>query len=252
MAKLIMKLSCSAVLASIISVHPTTASSLLPIVSEEERIEVAEYRPTQRQILRKKMIKGGRGLLAAEYRYLADDGDGLAAYRFAKIIKDHPKVSVRNDAIHYFSLAVSDGKSFAVKEMIALLKDDEVANFRENRIVHFERVLLRSAKRGNPLAINGLISLYRSGEPFGRNEEVINDLLSVQAARGSHDAALKLAIQNLSDADINETVILETSEYLKFAAESDKQSVSSVAVALLSKLETKDYPELFSTETKEQ
>lgn len=252
MASRVVKYSLGIALASAVFAHPVSAGSLLPVTAEEARIEVAEYRPTQRQILRKKMIKGGRGLRAAEYRYLADDGDGLAAYRFAKIIKDNPKVSVRNDALHYFSLAVNDGKSFAVKDMIALLEDDEVASYRDNRIVHFERVLLGSARRGNPLAINGLISLYRSGKPFGRNDDAINDLLSVQASRGSHDAALKLAIHNLSDNDIDETQILETSEYVKFAAESDKQSVSSVAVALLSKLETKDYPELFAAETKEQ
>lgn len=251
MANLVCKLTLAVTFVSASLSQQASATSLLTITNSEERIVVAEYRPTQRQVLRKKMIKGGRGLRASEYRFLADNGDGLAAFRFAKIIKDDPKISVRNDALHYFSMAVNDGKSFAVKDMIVLLKDEEVATFRDNRVSRFERVLLGAAKRGNPIAINGLISIYRSGLPFGKNDLAINDLLSIQASRGSHGAALKLAIQNLSASEIEESEILETSEYLRFAAESEKQSVSSVAVALLSKLETKDFPELFAKNAEE-
>lgn len=251
MANLVCKLTLAVTFVSTSLSQQASATSLLAITNSEERIVVAEYRPTQRQVLRKKMIKGGRGLRASEYRFLADNGDGLAAFRFAKIIKDDPKISVRNDALHYFSMAVNDGKSFAVNDMIALLKDEEVATFRDNRVSRFERVLLGAAKRGNPIAINGLISIYRSGLPFGKNDLAINDLLSIQASRGSHGAALKLAIQNLSASEIEESEILETSEYLRFAAESEKQSVSSVAVALLSKLETKDFPELFANNAEE-
>lgn len=244
-------LALSAVVAVMNPVDTIMARPLLPLAIDDTLIELAEYRPTQKQILRKKMIKGGRGLRASEYRYLADGGDGIAAFRFAKLIKNDPKISVRNDALHYFSLAVNDGKSFAVKDMIALLEDDDVATYRNNRLKHFERVLLGAARRGNPIAIDGVISIYRSGKPFGRKDEVINDLLSVQASRGNHDAALKIAIKNLSQNTIGEADVLETSEYLAFAAESDKQAVSSVALALLSKLHKKDYPELFEPEKKE-
>ncbi|MEP3199056.1 MAG: hypothetical protein ABJO57_14355 [Lentilitoribacter sp.] len=251
MASSVLILALGVASAMIGPVDTTMVSSGLSLENDDKRIELAEYRPTQTQILRKKMIKGGRGLLASEYRYLADGGDGIAAFRFAKLIKNDQKISVRNDALHYFSIAVNTGKSFAVKDMVALLEDEDVATYRDNRLKHFERILLGAARRGNPIAIDGIISIYRSGKPFGRKDDVINDLLSVRASRGSHDAALKLAIKNLSQNTVGEADVLEASEYLEFAAESNQQAVSSVALALLSKLQRKDFPELFEQEIKE-
>lgn len=202
----------------------------------DRRIELAEYRPTQSQVLRKKMIKGGRGLRASEYRDLADSGDGLAAYRFAKIIMDDPRVSTRNDALHYFSIAVNDGKMFAIKNLLSLLADKEVATYRANRLKHVQRVLMRQAKQGNADAIDGLIAIYQSGDPFGKNDKLIKQLLSQQIYHGDHDAALRLVVLELNNSDLDNLNISQITEYLEFAQLSASRVTKLTAIALLEKL----------------
>jgi hypothetical protein len=150
--------------------------------------------------LRKRMVAGG-SLGTADLRALADAGDGLAAFKFAKFLDESATSpdEALSSRIHYYSIAAYTGRDFAVAPLLRLMTatpDPEVA-LGKTRLRGVEDALLASAGRGNGDAALALALAYAEGAPFGLDPEAAQKLLLRLADAGTAEssrAAMKLAL----------------------------------------------------------
>jgi hypothetical protein len=188
----------------------TFALAILPVPgvlrAEDARLpgvqSTAELADPSMKALRKRMVSG-KTLRTADLRALADAGDGLAAFKFAKYLDDRaaedPGASL-SAPIHYYSIAAYTGRDFAVPPLLRLLRSvedpDEVLG--KKRLKGAEDALLATSLRGNAEATLALVVFYSDGIPFGSSPDKARELLLSLSDDGTADAAkaaLKLALQ---------------------------------------------------------
>jgi hypothetical protein len=210
---------------------------------------VAEARPPVVQVASRihtnALLKSIRGRLVrkqrvsfAELRLLADTGDGLAAYRLAQRIVAMEKPAILPDAAHYFSIAVYDGRAYAIRPLVKILGDPGVA-ISEKRLEHIERALQRQASSGELRAVEGLAHLYKSGVPFGAKPEKAQELLkAVLDKKFDGELALRLAVNIAQKKPLAPSEIAEIRKYLLIAEASDTPGTRAAAQTLL-----QSYPE---------
>lgn len=187
------------------------------------------------RIIRKRMVSHQ----AASYRQLqllADHGDGWAAMKVAKQLYGQP--ALVGDAIHYFTIAASTGRSGAVKPLIALLGRIDGKTINPVRIDAAERTLERHAAKGDIAATQGLLRLYGRGRPFGDSDRKLASMRASAADHGDTSAALQEAMALLSLVDGKSLHRKKIESYLLIAASAEDLKTRSVAASLLSGLNT--------------
>ncbi len=178
-----------------------------------------------------------RRLSYRQMQALADRGDSLAALLIAKQLYAKPQLS--NDALHYFTIAASAGRSGAVKPLVALVRRSKPTDANRKRLAAAEAALQAHAARGDDAAFEGLISAYRAGTPFENSAGKYAEFRAKAAAGGNATAALEEAISLISQ-DNAPTRKKDIEAYLLVAERSDDLKTQSVAGALRRKLAASD------------
>jgi hypothetical protein len=140
----------------------------------------------------------GRKIGATGLRALADAGDGLAAFRYGKLLQDGPRPDPTGAAAHYYSIAAYTGRAFAVPPLARLLKEDG-AGYSAGRLTHGLNAMTVQALSGNPVAATLLGQMYADGVPFGHDLAKAQSYLSMASGGGSPRAVLQLGVALLDD-----------------------------------------------------
>lgn len=174
------------ILALLSSVAPVAADVVLP---------PAIAGSPSLKALRKSML-AGRELSEVQLRTLADAGEGLAAARFAKRLEERADPAFIDDAAHYYSIAVYQGRDFAMPRLLATLTDKK-AEFTPARLRNIRGVLDRAARRGDAKAAAGLARMLIKGVPFETDIPKARELLLLAAQAGDSKAAMQLALSHI-------------------------------------------------------
>lgn len=183
------------------------------------------------QALRARMVAGKR-LSFHQMRALADAGDSLAALRYAKRLEalDDPNVLV--DAVHYYAMALYDGREGVISPVITLLKATS-ADLSPARLRVIERAIQSSSRLGNRAATEALAQMYLKGSPFGPNRDEALRLLTKLAERGDAQAALDLSLLYLNEKMPDPDTAARVQTYLTLASTSTDLSVRTMAENLM-------------------
>mgnify|MGYP000724653593 FL=1 len=189
--------------------------------------------PLELQAVRKDLLAGKR-VSYRQLQALADAGDGIGAFRLAeRIVKDgDPKFTT--DALHYFTIAVSEGRGHAVRHMLDLLTDTQ-AEFRPAHLKSAEIALRAQAKKGNEKAVDGLIRFYSEGRPFGDRRGELETLLASGTSKNG-DTAFKLAVMLLSGQGRTPEQTAQASRYLVIAQQTGSIGVKAAAGNIMAML----------------
>jgi TPR repeat protein len=180
--------------------------------------------------LHKKMV-AGRSLKLSEFRLLADQGDRLAAYKFAIVLEDIPSVRPE-DTIHYYAIAAALGQKSAIAPLAGILRlhHKEIS---PARLRGAEAALRQVARSGNTEAMRALAGFYSAGAPFGLNPKEALSQLRSAAKLGDPDAAFEIGVV-LSTGKHSDEELQEARANLKISAKSG----NPIARALASEMET--------------
>lgn len=195
------------------------------------------------KLIRNRMISG-EDVSHKEMQTLADSGDDLAQFYLAKRIEEANEPETLDAAARYYRRAAENGRTSAVRPLIRLLNanvfDEQPKNLAES-----QELLEALAAKGDSVARDGLIAMYRTGKPFGLNPARADELLIASAQGGDAKAALDLAFVLLAGTP-GPAEIEEAKGYLKIAAASETLNIRTMAENLLRTLD----PQLTaSTET---
>lgn len=187
--------------------------------------------PVLHQIRRKLVNK--KRVSFSDLRMLADSGDGLAAYRLALRIAKMGKPELMSDAAHYFSIAVFDGRRYAVRPLVGILSDQSIV-IAPKRLRHLEKSLLRQARSGDARSISALARLYKAGTPFGSKPDEALALMKRAVDRNfDGEIALQLAVSIVSRQPLMREEVAEVERYLTIAAKSRNVGVRATAQNLM-------------------
>ncbi|MDT8857106.1 hypothetical protein RNZ50_19120 [Paracoccaceae bacterium Fryx2] len=149
------------------------------------------------QAARRKMISGA-AMGPTDLRALADAGDGLAAFRYARLLQEKETPDPTGAAAHYYAIAAYTGRAFAVPPLARLLRD-EGAGYSAGRLTHGLNAMTVQALSGNAVASTLLGQMYADGVPFGRDLAQAQNYLGMASGGGSPRAALQLGVALMSD-----------------------------------------------------
>lgn len=184
---------------------------------------------------RKRMIAGStvptRGL-----RALADSGDSLAAFNFAKEIEAMGNPALLPDALHYYSIAVHHGRDFALPRLLRLLQIT-AKDLSPGRLSNVRMAIERAATRGDPRAARALSQMLTRGTPFGSDPVAARDWLQTVAEAGDGAAALDLALLWMRPAPGFPADPAKARAALEQAAASDNLAARTTAENLLRQME---------------
>lgn len=181
--------------------------------------------------LRRAMLAGD-ALGMADLRTLADAGDGLAAFRLAKLLEAEGKQDPTGVAAHYYAIAAYTGRIFAVPPLARLLKDDG-AGYSASRLTNGLNAMTVQAISGNSEAATLLGQMYAAGSPFGRDAIKAQAYLAMASGGGSMAALLQLGVALLADPMDKAAGNPAARAALRLAAAGDDLSVRVTAENLL-------------------
>lgn len=179
-----------------------------------------------------------RQMISGEYvgpsalRALADAGDGLAAFRYAKLLQESETPDLTGGAAHYYAIAAYTGRDFAVPPLARLLRD-EGAGYSASRLTHSLNAMTVQALSGNPVAATLLGQMYADGVPFGRDLVQAQTFLGMAPDGGNPRALLQLGMTMMSDAADAASGHPGARSALSLAAASEDLSVRVTAENLL-------------------
>ena len=187
--------------------------------------------------LRRSMLDGN-DIGMTNLRRLADAGDGLAAFNFAKALEENG--GKWQDLIHYYSLALYQGRDFVARRVINQVKlhGTEMDTLGDRRRQSVEDALLAASRRGNRDAALALSDFYAGGVPFGLEEVKAAKLLEPYAREGDGKAALKIALLWIGSDPTKPNDLAAAREMLELAAASGDIGTRSTAENLLATLPT--------------
>lgn len=184
---------------------------------------------------RKRMIAGSdvptRGL-----RGLADAGDSLAAFNFAKEIEAMNDPALLPDALHYYSIAVHHGRDFALPRLLRLLQITR-NDLSPGRLANVRLAIERAARRGDARAARALAQMLTRGTPFGSDPVAAREWLKTVAEAGDGAAALDLAMLWMRPAPGLPADPVQARAALELAAASDNLSARTTAENLLRQMD---------------
>ena len=181
--------------------------------------------------LRRAML-AGEELGMSDLRALADAGEGLAAFRLAKLLEAEGKPDPTGVAVHYYAIAAYTGRAFAVKPLARLLKKDG-AGYSPSRLTNALNAMTVQALSGYPEAATLLGQMYAAGSPFGRDATKAQAYLAMASGGGSMAAMLQLGVALMSDPTDIAAGNPGARAALQFAAAGDDLSVRVTAENLL-------------------
>lgn len=194
------------------------------------------------RVARKKMISGGT-MRFTELRALADAGDGLAAFRFAKLLQERNIADPTGTAAHYYAISAYTGRDFAVPPLARLLKKDG-AGYSASRLTQCLSAMTVQAQSGNPVAAMLLGRMYADGAPFGYDPAKAETFLSMTPGRGSPQAVLQLGVALMSDPEDAANGHPGARSALSLAAAGDDLAVRVTAENLLKLIDALPKPEV--------
>lgn len=201
-----------------------------PAMSQDRQSDAIVLSSTLK-LLRDKMVAGER-LSFAEMRGLADAGDSLAALRYAKRLEALDKPGVLDDAVHYYAMALYDGRDGVISSIVSLLAATG-NDLPPARLRAIERSIQSSSRLGNRPATAALAQMYLLGRPFGPNRTEAMHLLAGLAEDGDAQAALDLGMLFLAEKGSDPEVQQKVQTYLTLASTSADLSVRTMAENLL-------------------
>lgn len=161
-------------------------------VRKTNDLPTAALKATRRQMI------AGAYVGPTALRALADAGDGLAAFRYAKLLQDKNSPDPTGAAAHYFSIAAYTGRAFAVPPLARLLKD-RGASYSASRLTQGLNAMTVQALSGNAVAATLLGQMYADGVPFGKDLAQAQTYFDMASGGGSPRAVLQLGIALMSD-----------------------------------------------------
>lgn len=194
-------------------------------------LPTAALRASRRQMI------GGHRVSTADLRALADAGDSLAAYRFAKLLADMDRPDTTGAAAHYYAIAAYSGRAFAVPPLARLLRDEGVT-YSESRLRNGLNAMTVQAQSGNVVAAELLGRMYLDGIPFGRDLAAAQRFFDMAGTGGSPRAVLQLGLALLSDPQDAAEGHRRARSALMQAARSADFSVRVTAENLLRQMDT--------------
>lgn len=195
---------------------------------------------------RKKMISGAQ-MRPKELQALADAGDGLAAYRFARYMQEQATPDPTGVAAHYYAIAAYTGRAFAVPPLGRLLKSDGAA-YSASRLKHALNAMTVQAISGNAEATMLLGQMYSAGTPFGYDLAKAEGFLGMNPSGGSPKAVLQLGMALMADPADAASGHPGARSALTLAAEGEDLSVRVTAENLLRLIDRMPSPEPKVTE----
>lgn len=170
-------------------------AALVPVF--DERVTRTQDLPTlELQQARRRMLAGEQ-ISWDTMRDLADNGDGLAAFRFAQRIEARNDPSLLGDAAFYYATAAYTNRDYAVGPLVRILDRTDV-EFSPRRLEHIENALRAMAVAGDAKAKEALTRFYQTGHPFGRQPERALEFRLDLAEAGDADAAMALVLETMS------------------------------------------------------
>lgn len=214
---------------------------MVPCTAKEAAKEAAKtvkYRAPKAvdplKLIRNRMI-AGKQVSYKEMLRLADSGDDLAQLHLAKRIEADNDPATLDAAARYYRRAAENGRSSAVRPLLRLLNAN-VFEGQPKNLASAQELLEKLTAKGDAVARDGLIAMYRTGTPFGLNPARADELLVAAAESGDSKAALDLAFALLGGAP-DPAEIDQAKGYLKIAALSDTLNVRTMAENLLRTLD---------------
>lgn len=148
------------------------------------------------QAARKRMVGGGKVSMNT-LRALADAGDGLAAFRYARLLQAAVPPAKAGAAAHYYAIAAYTGRGFAVSPLAKLLVSEGAA-YNPSLLKQSLNAMTIQAISGNAAAAKALGQMYSDGAPFGKDLGQAQHFLGL-AGQSDPAAALKLGLALMSD-----------------------------------------------------
>ena len=174
---------------------------------------------------------------------LADSGDGLAAFYYARRLEETGRTSVLPAATHYYAMAAYLGRDFAMHRLIALMKSPEVT-LSNGQIKGGRDALVKLAQSGKTAAALGLADMYAIGHPFAQDAVESQSWLMQAAKAGDADAAQKLAQAAMMPQDGSAPDVPAARAALALMIASNEPGKVAVAQALLARLDATDPTEV--------
>lgn len=199
-------------------------------VRKTRDLPTAALRATRRQMI------AGQPVSRDRLQALADHGDGLAAFRFAKLLQDSGLADPKGNAAHYYAIAAYTGRAFAVAPLARLLASDG-AGYSESRLRHALNAMTVQALSGNTRAATLLGEMYFTGVPFGFDAAQAQTFSGMAVGKGDPRAALNLGVALMSDPQDAAAGHVGAHSALSTAAEGDDLSIRVTAQNLLRLLE---------------
>lgn len=178
-------------------------------------------------------------LTASEMQELADSGDGLAAFYYARRLEETGRSSVLPSAVHYYAMASYLGREFAMNRMIALMKSPEVT-LSDKQIKSGKDALVKLARSGNTAAALGLADMYAIGQPFAQDTAKSREWLMQAAKAGDANAAQKLAQAAIMPQDGSPPDVPAARAALALMIASNEPGKVAMAQTLLARLDATD------------
>lgn len=194
----------------------------------------ASHLPLALQATRKNLLAGKR-VTYKQLQALADAGDGVGAFKLAERIEKQADPTLASDALHYYALAAFDGRGYAVRHMLNILADDRL-ELTPSHLASAEAALRAQAKKGNEVAVEGLIKLYSQGRPFGEKREELEALLASGAGKKNGDTAFRMAVMLLSQPTRTPEQTEQATRYLGIARDTGSVGMKAAASNLLAQL----------------
>jgi hypothetical protein len=181
--------------------------------------------------IRKRLI-AKRSVSFGQLRILADAGDSLAAFAFAKRLSTLGQPALLSDALHYYSEAALGGRKYAVRPILDIASKQD-ASFKPAHLKQAEQALNMLANNGNAVAVDGLIRLYTIGSPFGAKPQHVVTLLERRVRKGDGEAAYRLAILMLNAGKLSSDTTAQVIRYLEIAVQKGSLGTKSSAANII-------------------
>ncbi|MDB5658924.1 MAG: hypothetical protein JWS10_1539 [Cypionkella sp.] len=178
-----------------------------------------------------------------ELQELADSGDGLAAFYYARRLEETGKTSALPSATHYYAMASYLDREFAIHRLIALMKSPEV-KLSDAQIKGGKDALVKLANAGNTTAALGLADLYAAGQPFPQDAAESRYWLLRAAKSGDANAAQKLAQSAIMPPDGSPPDVPTARAALALMVASNEPGKVAMAQTLLARLDATDPTEV--------
>lgn len=192
--------------------------------------------------LHKRMI-AKEELTDSEVQELADSGDSLAAFYYARRLEEIGRTSVLPAAVQYYAMATYLGREFAMHRLIALMKSPEVS-LSDAQLKNAKNALVKLADGGKTAAALGLAEMYAAGQPFAQDAVESRAWLMRAAKAGDANAAQKLAQAAIMPRDGSPPDVPTARAALTLMVASNEPGKVAMAQALLARLDATDPTEV--------